>query len=460
MSDASNQESSLSIEEKRTTVQAQRTLPPSVGFPPWKFKQLLNDPYTLIQELLAKHGEPAGILGPGGEVFFTTMPEGVKAIFSANPEIFEAFGFETISPFVGPESILMMSGQKHKAERKLLMPPFHGARMRAYADVILESVQDVTQSWKQGQVITMLEAMQEISLRVIIRAVFGVQIPASVQACRDAVVSKIDAMSPWLVLFEWLRVGFAGLSPWDRYLKQDRALNDLLMAEIKARREASFHGEDILSLMLSARYDDGSAMTDEHVRDELVTLLFAGHETTAISLTWALHCCWADPEVKAALLRELQTVRPEQGQDAVAELPYLTATIHEVLRLYPAVPIVARKLLQPFELLGYTIPAGRAVGVAIGPLHRRPDLYPEPRAFNPERFLRREYTPFEFAPFGGGARRCLGAAFSLYESKLVLAAMLQKFELELIDKKTPLMERRNVTLGPKGGVRMRVVARH
>ena len=200
-------------------------------------------------------------------------------------------------------------------------------------------------------------------------------------------------------------------------------------------------------------------MSDEHVRDELVTLLFAGHETTAISLTWALHCCWANPQVKTRLVNELQSINPEQGEDAIAELPYLTATISEVLRLYPAVPIVARKLVQPFDLLGYTIPAGRAVGVAIGPLHRSEELYPEPRSFRPERFLEREYTPFECAPFGGGARRCLGAAFSLYESKLVLAALLSKFELELIEKKTPLMERRNVTLGPKGGVPMRVLAR-
>ena len=226
----------------------------------------------------------------------------------------------------------------------------------------------------------------------------------------------------------------------------------MVREEIAARRDAP--GEDILSLMLAARYDDGEAMTDPQIRDELLTLLAAGHETTAIALAWAMYWLHRDPAALERLRAELATLGDEPDPEAIAQLPYLEAVCNETLRLYPIVPLAPRTLRQPMTLGEHEIPAGVNVGACTVLVHRHPALYPDPDSFRPERWLARKFAAWEFTPFGGGIRRCIGAAFAVYEMKQVLAAILPRHRLRLADDAAIGPARRNITLGPRGGVRM------
>ncbi|HEX3770107.1 MAG TPA: cytochrome P450, partial [Polyangiaceae bacterium] len=217
-------------------------------------------------------------------------------------------------------------------------------------------------------------------------------------------------------------------------------------------------GEDILSLMMAARYDDGSSMTDDEVHDQLLTLLAAGHETTATALAWALYWVHRDPALLRELRGELDALGPDAEPDAVAALELLDAICTETLRLHPIVPDVARKLLAPLTLGEWTIPEGAGVAVVTSLLHGDPKIYPDPDRFDPRRFGKTKPSPFAYTPFGGGSRRCLGAAFALYEMKLVLATILRDWDLELLDRDVK-PGRQNITIGPRGGVRMRALGR-
>jgi cytochrome P450 family 110 len=228
----------------------------------------------------------------------------------------------------------------------------------------------------------------------------------------------------------------------------------LLRDEIAARRADGQDRDDILSLLLAARYDDGRAMSEEGVRDELKTLLLAGYETTAIALAWAFYGVHRQPDVFHRLHTELRALGRTPDPDALGRLPYLGAVCQEALRLYPVGGVISRRLRQPLTLCGYALPADIGVGVALPVVHSDPRLYPEPRRFRPERFLERTYTPFEYVPFGGGARRCIGAAFAVYEMKIVLGSLLARHRFRLAEDAPVTPVPRTFTLGPKGGVRM------
>jgi cytochrome P450 len=199
-------------------------------------------------------------------------------------------------------------------------------------------------------------------------------------------------------------------------------------------------------------------MPDDDIVDELITLLFAGHETTAITLAWAMYWLHAKPELLERLNAELAAAGALASTDEIAKLPFLSAIVDETLRIHPIVPLVPRILEQDFELGGWLLPKGSAIGVSVMLLHQNPDTYPNPTEFNPDRFLGKTFSPFEYAPFGGGARRCIGAAFALYEAKLVLAEWLRAGTYSLMDTARPLLERRNITLAPRGGVPLRRVS--
>ena len=227
--------------------------------------------------------------------------------------------------------------------------------------------------------------------------------------------------------------------------------------EIAARRAAPDPArEDILSLLLAARDEAGDAMHDDELRDELMTLLFAGHETTAIAIAWACYWLHRHPPVLERLRAEVDALGDDPQPDAIVRLPYLDAVCNEVLRLHPIAPDVPRQLVGPLELAGYTLGPPLCVDAAITLLHRREDLYPDPDSFRPERFLARRFGPFEFTPFGGGHRRCIGAAFATYELKIVLATFLRHAHLELAEPGEVRPARRNIVLGPSTGVRMRL----
>ena len=313
-------------------------------------------------------------------------------------------------------------------------------------------------------VFSMQEAGSAISIDVILRAVFGVDEAAGLDDLRAALLGALASMSPLLMLFPALRRRFGGIGPYARMLAvRDRPRRPLTYSAI-ARRRAGVGGgggDDILGLHAErASYEDGTAMSDHEIRDQLLTLVFAGHETSGIALAWALNWLERTPPVRHRLLAELSALGNDPSPAALAAAPYLEAVCHETLRLYPVVGEVVRLLRAPMTLGAWTIPAGVPVSAGIALIHARADLYPEPTSFRPERFLERpKLAPHEYLPFGGGARRCIGAAFALYEMKVVLGTLLARYRFTLAGSEPERPVMRNLAMGPKGRVRLTAVER-
>lgn len=419
--------------------------------------QYTRDPYSWFTRNRKIYGDIFTARVVNGTIVIVGHPAGAQAIFGADPETFIPFAAKAVEPIVGANSMLFLSGARHRRERKLLMPPFHGERMRAYGEIIRDAALSTAKRWVPGQPMVFQDSSQAISLEVIIRAIFGITDRTRVDSVREKIVHFVNETNPALFFFPFLQHSFGGFGPWARFTKIRTDVSALLNAEVETRRNASDPGTDILSLMLAARHEDGSAMSAEEIHDELLTLVFAGHETTGIALAWAIYWLLRNPECMNRLLAEIDSLGANPDPDALARLPYLDGVIQETLRLHPIVPDVPRQLARPFDLEGYHLPKGTGIAVATSLLHTRPDIYPEPQRFKPERFLERKFSPFEYTPFGGGARRCLGAAFATYEMKIVLGTILAHHRLVLAEPGEVRPSRRNVVLGPATGVRVTLI---
>ena len=382
---------------------------------------------------------------------FISEPAAIRQVFSGDPADLQAGrANRVLKPIVGSNSILMLDGARHKRERKLLMPPFHGERMRLYSQMMCEIVDRSIDSWPIGASFPIHPQMQEITLDIILRAVFGVAEGEQRRRLRRTMVEAL---------------GLAGRNPlllvaaWNRLVRIRREIDRLLYAEI-ARRKAAAQSDasDIMTLLVAARDEEGRPMRDEEIRDEMVTMLVAGHETTATSLAWTIHSLLCNPEALATARDEVANVigegpeRPSPSAEQIAALEYLDAVIKETARLNPVVPIVVRRLDKDTPIGDYKIQAGNIVAPCIYLTHRRPDLWPEPEIFNPDRFVGRRIDPFTFFPFGGGARHCLGAAFANYEMKIVLARLLSRVSLRAAPGDPVRLVRRGITFAPSGGV--------
>lgn len=433
-------------------------LPPGPSGSLWNTLRFLRDPYVFFAQEARKYGDPYTLRTMGGPLIVTGNPEYVRTIFAADPSLLEPFSVGVLGPFLGERSLLMTGGERHKRDRKLLTPPFNGARMRAYGKTIVEATRTETRGWRPGWHGPVRSTTAAISLDVIVRAVFGIEEPAARDRWAEAIRRDVDSITPSIIFLPQLRRHLLGLGPWAGFRRARARLDALILEEITSRRARAATGEDILSLIMAARYDDGASMTDKEIRDQLLTLLAAGHETTATALAWALYWIHRDPRLLGDLRDELGALGADPEPDAVAALPLLDATCTETLRLHPIVPDVARRLLAPLTLGPWTVPAGCGVSVATALLHSDPKLYPRPAVFDARRFLDAKPSPFEYTPFGGGGRRCLGAAFAIYEMKLVLATLLNDMDLDLLDRDVP-PTRQNITIGPKGGVNMRFLRR-
>ncbi|NEQ19221.1 MAG: cytochrome P450 [Microcoleus sp. SIO2G3] len=382
-----------------------------------------------------------------------------QQIFSTDSGQLEVGRGNRILKFMlGSNSLLLLEGDSHQRQRQLLTPPFHGDRMRAYGETIGEITQQVTDEWKVGKPFHIRAPMQEITLRVILRVVFGLDEGPRLEKIRQLLSSLLDSVGSPLtsvgLFFPFVQKDLGAWSPWGRMLRLVQQIDEMIYALIRERRTQSEQNrQDILSLMMSARYDDGQGMTDEELRDELMTLLTAGHETTASALTWAFY--WVDhlPEVRDKLMRELNTLGDSPDPSTVARLPYLSAVCQETLRIYPiAMNGFPRIVKSPIEIQGYTLPVGTAIIPSIYLAHHREETYPQPKQFRPERFLERQFSPYEYLPFGGGNRRCIGLAFAQYEMKLVLATILSRFQVSLVNKRPLRPVRRGLTLALPAGI--------
>ncbi|MEG4632868.1 cytochrome P450 [Microcoleus sp. AR_TQ3_B6] len=394
-------------------------------------------------------------------------PQAIQEIFTADAKLFESGTVNHITlPLVGSNSLLLLDGDRHLQQRKLLMPPFHGERMKAYGQIIRNTTEKVINNWTPGKSVIAQSTMQEVSLEVILHAVFGLSEGERYQQIQQLMINMFSLFSNPLnatfLFIKSLQKDLGAWSPWGGFLRQRQRLDELLYQEIRGRKNQSEPlGEDILSLLISARDEAGEPMSDVELRDELMTMLFGGHETTATALAWALYWIHYIPEVREKLLQELNSIDVENCDPApITKLPYLNAVCCETLRIYPVLFFTFPRLVQaPMQLMGYNIRKGMVLSPCIYLVHHRPDIYPEPKRFKPERFLERQFSPYEYLPFGGGNRRCIGAAFAMFEMKLVLAKVLSRYSLELAENSPVMPVRRGVTMAPAGGVPLVVKGR-
>lgn len=372
-------------------------------------------------------------------------PELVKEVFrGSNEQLHAGEANALLGPVLGERSVLLLDGAEHLRHRRLMLPPFHGRKMQAYADVMREATDREIETWPVGEPFPLLPSMQSLTLSVILRAVFGYQPGDAEQELRDRLRDMVAPLSRprgFLMLATMGRFG-SDKGMLRRFEESRRAVDEILFSEIARRREEPDLAErdDVFSALLVAHDEHGERLSDREIRDELVTLLLAGHETTATGLSWTFDLLLHAPAVHRRAL---------EGDDA-----YLDAVVKEALRIRPVIPGVGRVVRgEPFRLNGYTIPEGVEINPSIRMIHRRGDLYPEPDAFRPERFLG-DGAPdtYTWLPFGGGTRRCLGASFALMEMRVVLRRVLERTALRPARRELDEVQFRGITLAPKEGV--------
>lgn len=422
--------------------------------------KLIRNPRAALEGWARQYGDPFFFRPLNGPVVVTGREDLLRIVHGQDPSIYEPFATQTTIPLLGSGSMLVLEGERHKRERRMMSPMFQGERMKHYGGLMqtiaLQSIEEHLK--KSPDKVLTADLMQDISLRVIIQAIFGGDDPKLAERMFTASKSLANRANPLLFFTSRSHVRFLGLTPWDRWLDARRQMCALLDIAIDARLKDSEPRADILALLCQAKYEDGQPMTRDDIYAELLTFLFAGHETTALSLTWAIYHIFRDPKIKAKLREELDAL-PNETPAEVAEASYLKATIQETLRVNPIVTETLRKLKEPLELGEYQLPAGMGLALATVLAHYNAQTFPEPDLFRPERFIEQSFSPFQYMPFGGGHRRCIGAAFASYEMAMVLGVFVRRFDFQLLDPRPVVPKRRSVTMGPSSPVPVKIVRR-
>jgi cytochrome P450 len=388
----------------------------------------------------------------GDRIVFTGEPDLIHTLYAVDdPELFRSAVTDTVDVLLGQRSLLSASGKRHTQERKLMMPPFHGERMRGWAATMADVGR---RAFARTGETRALERTQMATLEVIIRVIFGVDDDRRIHEFRAALIAMMSAVRPGFLFSRALQHDWLGLAPYARYRRASERVEALLSEQVARTRAALDGRTDVLADLLRARYDDGSAMDDQGIADQLRTLLIAGHETTAVILAWAFYFILRDADVLARLRGELDALGPSVAPEQLARLPYLGAVVDETLRIRPVTADTVRVLARPWQFGKWLLPAGTSVAASALLVHFDPELWPEPRQFMPDRFLRARPRPNVFLPFGGGTRRCLGATFARFEACVILGTVLRERKLELLEHNVEWV--RGVVLQPGGGVRIRV----
>ena len=420
----------------------------------WKF---LKDRQAIIPTLHERFGDTFSIKilpGPRTFVIFSD-PADVKEIFAADPAQFHAGeGNAILEPVMGSHSVLLTDDDEHRRARKLLMPAFSGPSMRAYRPLVEAIAKDEVDSWTEGDTLLTLDRMNAITLDVILQVVFGVTDDERLAVLRPKVNRMVNINAT--MLLAWSYPKLYALPPWRGYFKNQQAVDAILFDEIserRAERDRSPDGlagrDDVLSRLLSAGQDDPDVepLSDREMRDQLVTLLLAGHETTASALSWTLHELGRHPE-----LRRRAIDAADHGDEA-----YLEACLKEAMRLHPVIDFVARTLQSDQVVAGHRLPRKVTVTPSIMLSHSREENFADAHEYRPDRFLDEKVPANTWIPFGGGVRRCIGAAFSLMEGTAVLAEVLRRFDVTA-DQPAPNLLR-NITNVPKDKAPLRLGAR-
>ena len=415
----------------------------------WAFR-----PLAFMDDCRRRFGDSFSVTFIGFErpMVLISDPAAVKALYMEREHGLPPGRNIFLEPILGSRSVLLLEGADHLARRKLMLPAFHGERMRSYEATVDEIVGREIDSWPLATEFPIHSRMQAVTLEVILRAVFGVAEGPRLEQLRGKLAGLLEeTSSPAAQLVGLATRRFRGGNALARFQSQLQDVDELLYAEIAEHRSKPGLEErdDILSSLMVARFEDGGQMDDTELRDQLMTLLLAGHETTATALAWTFDLLLRHPE-------PLQRLRDSL---AAGEDEYLRATISESLRLRPVLPVAGRRLTKELSVDGLTLPAGTDVTPAIWLTHTRPDVYPEPFAFRPERFLGDGPDSYGWIPFGGGVRRCLGASFAEFEMRIVLREVLTRCDLHKANPAPEKTGRRNITFSPKGGTPVVVSAR-
>jgi cytochrome P450 len=427
------------------------SLPPGpTAAPALQTLRWLVRPIAFLEACRRRYGDTFSVrlLGFQTPLVMVSDPEAIRALYSERGHSLPPGRTLSLRPIVGPRSVLLLEGAEHLSRRRVMLPPFHGDRMRAYEPTVREAAEREIARWPTDRPFAVHPSMQAVTLEVILRAVFGVADATRRERLRERLTDVLGSTASAGLQFSVLlsrRLG--GPDPLARLEGLMAEIDELLLVEIAERRataDTAPASDDICSLLVAARFEDGSRMEDREVRDQLLTLLLAGHETTATALAWTLDLLTRHPEVLARVRAEV-----EGGGDA-----YLRAVIAESLRLRPVIPLAGRRLTSELRANGLVLPAGTDVTPAIWLAHTRPQAYPEPYAFRPERFLDRPPSTFAWIPFGGGVRRCLGAAFAEMEMRVVLTAILRHRVPRATARRAERAARRNVTFSPRHGTRI------
>ena len=416
--------------EVATTPSPTATTPVVEGLPPGPDWSVLKStqrwwrrPLQTLDQCHARYGDIFSYrMAHEGTWVFVSDPEAIKQVFTGDPRLLHAGEANIVLlPVLGEHSVLLLDEPAHMKERKLMLPSFHGKRMQAYGDLMAEVAAEEIDRWPADRPVRMRPRMQAMTLEIILRAVFGVDEGERLTRLRDELRGTLNLLAnPRRAAFMVI-LGPERLRRFPPFRRNMERIDRLLFEEIAARRGAAdlADRDDILSLLLQARHENGEAMSDRELRDELMTLLVAGHETTATALSWAIELLARHPDALSRLEDDVAA-----GNDE-----YVDAVIKETLRLRPVIALVLRKLVEPMEIGGRLLPAGVRVAPSIYLAHRNPDIYPEPERFRPERFIEQPAGTYTWIPFGGGVRRCLGAAFAEFEMAVVLRELVARRSL-------------------------------
>lgn len=424
--------------------------------------QLIAQPTKFLDSCIERYGDPfiVRVLGLNSPpVVFFSDPQAIQEIFSLpSSKLDFRKATHVFEALMGKQSLILQEGKSHQRQRQLMMPPFKSDRMKSYGKLICEITEQVTEHWTTGTSVLMHQVMPEITLKIILQVVFGISPGSRYQQLEKLLSSLLeDVTKPLyssLFFFPPLQKDLGAWSPWGQFLRRRQEIDTLIYAEIAERRlEDNQTRSDILSLLIEAQDENGEQMSDEELRDQLVSLLLLGYETTAAALAWAFHWIYASSTVTQKLQQELDSLGESPEPTVVAKLPYLSAVCSETLRINPiALICTPRMTKEPLQLAGYEIDPGTILIPCIYLAHRREAVFVEPKLFKPERFMEQKFSSYEYLPFGGGDRGCIGLAFSMFEMKLVLATILSRFELASLSGHPVKPVRRGITIVPSGGV--------
>ncbi|OKH52314.1 cytochrome P450 [Calothrix sp. HK-06] len=441
-------------------------LPPSPRTPGTiQLLRWIFTPMSYMDECASAYGDIYSLnIRPDYPTVLISNPDALQTILTSDTKELSSPGElnQIFTPILGTQSLITASGKQHSRKRQLVMPALHGERMRAYADIIYQVTDEVISTLEIGARFSIRSVTQTITLKIIMQAVFGLydsprarELEQVLKTILDSTSSPVSLAAAAFPIFGKILGSLDPAHDFDTLLQQT---NKIIYEEIQERRSnLDFEKRvDILSLLMLARDEDGQAMTDVELRDELMTLLTAGHETTATALAWAVYFIYKNENVKTKLLSELNSLGNNPDSNTVFKLPYLTAVCNETLRIYPVGLLTfPRRVEKAMSLCGYNLESGTLVYGSIYDTHHRQDLYANPNQFKPERFLERQYSAYEFLPFGGGARRCIGLAFAQFEMKLVLARILTSVQLELVTKTKVSPKRRGLVSAPNRPIYMK-----